>query len=88
MHTLARLRIDSGGDERLALVFTRPAGLADIQYTVEVNDNPGDAGWQSVTQMDVTLDEATGTETVVAWDLVPSANTVRRFIRLRITKIE
>jgi hypothetical protein len=36
----------------------------------------------------VTPDEATGTETVVAWDLVPSSGTDRRFIRLRITKIE
>jgi len=85
---VAELRDDSGGVERLALVFTRPAGLSDIQYIVEVNDHPGADGWQATTDADVTFDEATNTETVVAWDTVPAADVPRRFIRLRVTSVE
>jgi hypothetical protein len=85
---VVELRDDADGEERLALVFARPTGLTDVEYTVEVNDNPGADGWQAVSRMDSTLDEATGIETVVAWDDVVASSVARRFVRLRVTKIE
>jgi len=82
----AELRADTQGDDRLALVFTRPPGLPDVAYTVEVNDHPGADGWQAAENLDVTFDEATNTETVVGWDTVPAEGSVlRRFIRLRVS---
>jgi hypothetical protein len=82
----AELRSDTQGDDRLAFVFTRPAGLPDVSYTVEVNDHPGADGWQAAENLDVTFDEATNTETVVGWDTVPAEGSVlRRFIRLRVS---
>ncbi|NNM27943.1 MAG: hypothetical protein HKO57_00355, partial [Akkermansiaceae bacterium] len=75
---------DQAATERLALVFRRPVGLADVSYTVEATDQLDAPVWQEVFTLEIESGPDPGTETVTAWDVVASDQAARRFMRLRV----
>lgn len=83
----AVLQPDELGVERLTVAFTRPAGLFDVSYAVEVADHPGAASWQELTEMIAVPGDPPDAETVTAMDNLPVDDAPRRFVRLRVTLV-
>ena len=74
--------MDGEGVQRLSLVFSRPVGLPDVQYTVQAADRLDAGTWQTIGTLTVTPDDPPQTETVTAWDSVATGDAPRRFLRL------
>lgn len=78
-------RADGEGITRLSLVFSRPVGLPDVQYTVQAADRPDASTWQTVGTLTVTPNDPPQTETVTGWDSVATGDAPQRFLRLMLT---
>ena len=75
--------IEEGGEQYLALTFTRDTAIADVQLAGQAS---GDlAGWSDAEVVEVSrTDHGNGTETVVLRDTIPVGDSgeTERFLRL------
>ena len=78
--------VTTGGADYLALTFRRRIGSTDISYVVEATSDLTSGPWLAgPVQLGSPVDNGDGTETVTYRDLVPTASTTTRFLRLRMT---
>ncbi|PAW76234.1 MAG: hypothetical protein B9S32_16020 [Verrucomicrobia bacterium Tous-C9LFEB] len=76
-------KVALNGKSYLTLTYTRPPGLADIVYTVQVS---GDLQtWSSGASAVVRVDDGT-TNTIVYRDLTPVSDASQRFMRLSVAR--